>query len=373
MNDAPNPPTTKGQRTRAEIVRRTADLMNRQGFMAAPVSAVIEVTGIQKGGLYRHFESRDALAFEAFDHAFGQVRDRLLAAVGSHPDACDQLQAMLKAYAADDCDVPLAGGCPIMNSAIEADHAYPALKARARAAMATWHDLLVRILQAGLRAGKVRPGVDPAETASAFIAAVEGGVMLTQLFGDPGHLAAAVRLLSGHIETNLAGAARRRSQPMIYRNVVEAKLRSAFAALNRGDQGPVLAAFGTPVEHVFYGDHALAGTRRDMQSIRAWYARLKAVFPDLHFDIESVAVTGMPWNTTALVEWRDTFTMPDGTRRGNQGVHALTMRWGKVVSLRIFCDTELLGGVLRDMTLQGRVEAGLAPIGEADARATIGA
>lgn len=151
---------------------------------------------------------------------------------------------------------------------------------------------------------------------------------------------------------------------MIYRRVVEAKLRRAFAALNAGDHGPVLAAFGAPVEHVFHGDHALAGTRRDMQQIRAWYARLKRVFPDLHFDIDAIAVTGMPWKTTALVEWRDSFTLPDGARRGNQGVHALRLRWGKVVSLRVYCDTQVLAGVLREIEAQGVADAGLPPIGE---------
>jgi ketosteroid isomerase-like protein len=133
----------------------------------------------------------------------------------------------------------------------------------------------------------------------------------------------------------------------------------------------VLAAFGAPVEHVFYGDHALAGTRRDMAQIGAWYSRLKQVFPDLHFDIDAIAVTGMPWDTTALVEWRDRFTLPDGSRRGNQGVHALRLRWGKVVSLRVYCDTAVLRSVLEEMTKQGRSAAGLAPIGEPDARATM--
>jgi len=152
---------------------------------------------------------------------------------------------------------------------------------------------------------------------------------------------------------------------MIYRSIVERKLRRAFEALNRGDHAPVLASFGAPVEHVFFGAHALGGARRDLQGIVAWYARLKTILPDLRFDLGAVAVSGMPWNTTALVEWRDTFTLPDGSRRGNQGVHALRLAWGKVVSLRIYCDTQLLEAILREMQAQGRAEAGLAPIGDA--------
>jgi len=159
---------------------------------------------------------------------------------------------------------------------------------------------------------------------------------------------------------------------MIYRAVVAMQLRRAFAALNRGDHAPVLAAFGTPVEHVFYGGGALGGRRTGMVEIRTWYERLKRVMPDLHFELDAIAVSGMPWNTTALVEWRDSFSLPDGTRRGNQGVHALRLRWGKVVSLRVYCDTAALAAILGEMAAQGRRDAALAPIGTAEARATMG-
>ena len=151
---------------------------------------------------------------------------------------------------------------------------------------------------------------------------------------------------------------------MIYRSIVERQLRRAFEALNRGDHAPVLAAFGSPVEHVFFGEHALGGTRRTMAGIVPWYARLKTVFPDLHFDIQSLAVRGMPWNTVALVEWRDRFTLRDGSRRGNQGVHVLRLKWGKVVSLRVYCDTQVLASVLQDLESQGVADAGMPPIAD---------
>jgi ketosteroid isomerase-like protein len=99
-----------------------------------------------------------------------------------------------------------------------------------------------------------------------------------------------------------------------------------------------------------------------MDSIEPWYQRLKTVFPDLHFDIQSLAVRGMPWNTVALVEWRDRFTQRDGTPRGNQGVHVLRLKWGKVVSLRVYCDTQVLAAALNDLRAQGVADAGLPPI-----------
>jgi len=154
---------------------------------------------------------------------------------------------------------------------------------------------------------------------------------------------------------------------VIYHYIVERKLRHAFEALNRGDHGPVLAAFSPDAEHVFFGDHALAGARHDMKTIVPWYARLKTVLPDLRFEIESVLVRGMPWNTVALVTWRDRFHLRDGSLGANQGVHALRLKWGKVTSLRIYCDTQVLAQVLRRQSDLGVVDATLPPIDDSRA------
>jgi TetR/AcrR family transcriptional regulator, transcriptional repressor for nem operon len=191
--------TTKGQRTRADIVERSAVLMNRQGFLAAP----IEATGIQKGGLYRHFESREALANEAFDYAVSQVRARFMQALEGRQGACAQLHGLLDAYAGATGDVPFAGGCPIMNTAIEADHAHPGLRLRAQEAMNGWHGLLQRIVEAGLKAGEIRPDTNPAQVATLIIACTEGAVMLSHLYGDSSHLKAARTHLARYVESEL--------------------------------------------------------------------------------------------------------------------------------------------------------------------------
>jgi ketosteroid isomerase-like protein len=152
---------------------------------------------------------------------------------------------------------------------------------------------------------------------------------------------------------------------MIYRYIVEKKLRAGFDALNRGDHQSVMALFAEKFEHIFYGSHALAGARHLRSSIVPWYARLRVVFPDLRFEVQAVAVHGLPWNTVALVEWRDEFTLRDGTRGGNQGVHVLRLKWGKVVSLRVYCDTQVVAAALHTLQLQGVREAGFAPIVDA--------
>ena len=196
---------TKGERTRAEIVRRSAALLNARGFLATPVSAIVAATGIQKGGLYRHFASREALGLAALDFAVAQVRDRFLQALADGPaDACGQLLALLDAYdpatAAADGALPLPGGCPIMNAAIEADHADPALRARAQAAMKGWQSLVQSLVARGISRGEIRADADPQQVATVFIACIEGAVMLSHLQRSAAPLAAVRAHLHAHVE-----------------------------------------------------------------------------------------------------------------------------------------------------------------------------
>src|SRR5260221_13016116 len=60
----------KGQKTRARIIAEAASLFNQRGFEGGSLSELMEATGLEKGGIYRHFSSKEELAAEAFDYAW---------------------------------------------------------------------------------------------------------------------------------------------------------------------------------------------------------------------------------------------------------------------------------------------------------------
>lgn len=144
----------------------------------------------------------------------------------------------------------------------------------------------------------------------------------------------------------------------MYSFVVKQILRSAFQKLNQGNYQAILGQFAPSFEHTFYGEHALAGTRTTPQSNERWYKRLYEIFPDLHFELLNITINGFPWNTTASVQWRDTFSGPDGTRYNNQGVHIFKLAWGRVTSLQIYTDTQKLAAILATLARGGRPAAG---------------
>jgi len=66
---------SKGQRTRERIVAEAASLFNQRGFDGSSMSELMEATGLEKGGIYRHFSSKEELAAEAFDYAWKEALD----------------------------------------------------------------------------------------------------------------------------------------------------------------------------------------------------------------------------------------------------------------------------------------------------------
>ena len=63
----------KGELTRQRIIEEAAQIFNQRGFAGCSMQDVLDATGLEKGGVYRHFESKEELAAEAFRYAWARV------------------------------------------------------------------------------------------------------------------------------------------------------------------------------------------------------------------------------------------------------------------------------------------------------------
>ncbi len=189
----------KGERTRRRIVEKSAGVFNTRGYFGSSMSDLVHETGLEKGGIYNHFGSKEELAFEAFDYATGIMRERFRSALADREGALERLFAVVDVLGGLVDDPPVAGGCPILNTAVESDDAHLPLKERAREAMTSWHRLVGSITKEGVRTGELKPGTDPYTVASVITATLEGAVMLSKLYDDPTHMRRAVDHLKAHL------------------------------------------------------------------------------------------------------------------------------------------------------------------------------
>src|SRR5580658_6475715 len=114
---------TKGEQTRKKIVEAAAPIFNKRGYKGSSLNDLMEATGLKKGGIYRHFSSKEELAAEAFDYTWEAAwKARML-----HLDEQETGPGKLKRLIANFIDYRpgVAGGCPVLNSAVDADDGNP--------------------------------------------------------------------------------------------------------------------------------------------------------------------------------------------------------------------------------------------------------
>jgi TetR/AcrR family transcriptional regulator, transcriptional repressor for nem operon len=174
-----NVQTTKGERTRSRIVEEAAPVFNQRGYEGASLQDIMEATGLEKGGLYRHFSSKEELAAECFRYAWGLSMERRSNDLKDVEGAIAKLKRVVQLFATRPSVVP--GGCALMNTAVEADDGNPKLRRLALGALRQWRGQLTGIVEEGIGAGEIRKDVDPCRLANRIIATLEGALMISRL------------------------------------------------------------------------------------------------------------------------------------------------------------------------------------------------
>src|SRR5215470_4683346 len=125
----------KGEATRREIIEKAAPIFNQKGFEGASLSDLMKATGLEKGGIYRHFESKEQLAAEAFDYAWSLALERRMAGTEAVSNSVDRLKQVVRNFQGNREGL-VPGGCPLLNTAVESDDGNLALRSKAKRAMA---------------------------------------------------------------------------------------------------------------------------------------------------------------------------------------------------------------------------------------------
>src|SRR5258707_13295799 len=101
---------TKGEVTRQRIIEIAAPLFNQRGFEGCSMQDVLEATGLEKGGVYRHFSSKEELAAEVFRYAWGRAVTMRWEGLEKVEGSAEKLRYFVRRFV--DTPGTVAGGCP---------------------------------------------------------------------------------------------------------------------------------------------------------------------------------------------------------------------------------------------------------------------
>ena len=197
--------TAKGRQTRERIVRAASELVRERGVAGTALDDVCELARVSKSQIYHYFADRDdllrAVAKGAGDDVFGaqaELLDRL--------DTIDGLRAWADALVHLQNTLDAKGGCPIGSLAGQLAEQNEGARLELVDGFDRWERAIRDGLERMAARGELNPGADPAALAQNTLAAVEGGLILTQVRRDPGQLRAA-------LEGAIAGVLAARLEP----------------------------------------------------------------------------------------------------------------------------------------------------------------
>ena len=192
---------TKGQMTRQKIVEEAARLFNQNGFSGCSMSELMKATGLEKGGIYRHFDSKEQLAAEAFEYAWRDAIQTRTHDLGKVSNAVEWLKQFIDNFVHRRPTVP--GGCPLLNTAIDADDGSPVLRRLALSALRGWRDELIEVARRGIQRKEIRRRVNPKQVADLVISSLEGALMMSRLERNTEVLSTAQSFLNSYLDTEV--------------------------------------------------------------------------------------------------------------------------------------------------------------------------
>ncbi len=193
---------TKGEQTRRKIVEAAAPIFNERGYDGASMADLMAATGLKKGGIYRHFSSKEELAAEAFDYTWKAAQNARLVNIDETASGIEQLKQLIANFV--NSRGPVSGGCPILNTAVDADDGNAMLRTRVRKALRNWVARIESIVEKAAARGEIRAAADPKTAATLIVATLEGAIMITRVERNGRALRCVQRQLERYIDTELA-------------------------------------------------------------------------------------------------------------------------------------------------------------------------
>jgi TetR/AcrR family transcriptional repressor of nem operon len=171
----------KAQRTRQYILERAAPLFNTKGFDGTSLSDLERATGLTKGALYGNFGDKETLASESFAFSATQVRSRINERLNGISTYKGKLFAVLDFFSEYVLNPPVAGGCPLLNAAVEVDDHRVSMRGRVAQEIVEIVNSIAVLLKKGIKSGEFRKDTDVRALAYVIFCSVEGAIMFSRV------------------------------------------------------------------------------------------------------------------------------------------------------------------------------------------------
>ncbi|MFA6276287.1 MAG: TetR/AcrR family transcriptional regulator [Pedobacter sp.] len=175
---------TKAEKTKAYIIEKTAPIFNKKGFAGTSLNDMTAATGLTKGSIYGNFANKDEVALAVFDYNLKKLTDIINSDLSAQKGARNKLLVYAERYERFLNPPFTEGGCPVLNTAVEADDTHAGLRTKATEAILSWKKTIVKIIEKGIVDKEFKPDTDAEQIAFTMIAMTEGSMMIAKLLDN---------------------------------------------------------------------------------------------------------------------------------------------------------------------------------------------
>ncbi|HME17111.1 MAG TPA: TetR/AcrR family transcriptional regulator [Mycobacterium sp.] len=197
---APEKLTPKGRATRERIVGAAAELMSRHGVAGTTIEDIQEAAAVSTSQMYHYFADKGDLIAAVIDFQTDQVL--AVQRLGLERLEClDDLHRWRNIMVDVVRSLGCAGGCPIGSMANELAEIDPLARAQLARSFAQWENVIHDGLTVIAARGELPDGTDIDQVALAMLAAIQGGLLLSQVRRTTAPLEAAVDAMIDYLRT----------------------------------------------------------------------------------------------------------------------------------------------------------------------------
>lgn len=173
--------TSKSENTKQLIIESTAAVFNTKGYAGTSINDLMSVTGLSKGCIYGNFENKDEIALKVFDYNFSKITQHMKERILAVDNSIERLMVYPVTYRNYYRYPYLQAGCPILNTATEADDTHPQLKERVQKALDFWKTSIINQIERGIARNEIKENTDSNEIAIIMISIIEGAFMQSKV------------------------------------------------------------------------------------------------------------------------------------------------------------------------------------------------
>lgn len=178
---------SKGERTRQFIIEQAAPIFNQKGIAGTTIDDILAATKMAKGGLYRHFESKDEIATVMVEFLLDKLSAKIAGDMARQQTAQGKLFAFMDVYL-HPLTSYIDGGCPVLNFGVEVDDTNPLLKQNMKQRIEGLQKALTDIIKQGVANQELTADIDADGFVLKTFAALEGGMLISRVTGSDKHM-----------------------------------------------------------------------------------------------------------------------------------------------------------------------------------------